>query len=124
MADVEKIGLLKVDFLGLTNLTILGKAVKIIAESKSEEIDLTKLPDGDKLTAELLASAETFGVFQMESAGMRRYVAELRPENIAELAAMVALFRPGPMEHIPRYIDVKFGKAEAHYPHDDLKQMV
>ena len=124
MADVEKIGLLKVDFLGLTNLTILGKAVKIIAESKSEEIDLTKLPDGDKLTAELLASAETFGVFQMESAGMRRYVAELRPENIAELAAMVALFRPGPMEHIPRYIDVKFGKAEAHYPHDDLANIL
>ena len=124
MADVEKIGLLKVDFLGLTNLTILGKAVKIIAESKSEEIDLTKLPDGDKLTAELLASAERFGVFQMESAGMRRYVAELRPENIAELAAMVALFRPGPMEHIPRYIDVKFGKAEAHYPHDDLANIL
>tara|TARA_Y100000814_G_scaffold76204_1_gene48010 strand:+ start:3986 stop:7630 length:3645 start_codon:yes stop_codon:yes gene_type:complete len=124
MADVEKIGLLKVDFLGLTNLTILGKAVKIIAESKGEEIDLTKLPDGDKLTAELLASAETFGVFQMESAGMRRYVAELRPENIGELAAMVALFRPGPMEHIPRYIDVKFGKAEAHYPHEDLANIL
>ena len=124
MADVEKIGLLKVDFLGLTNLTILGKAVKIIAESKGEEIDLTKLPDGDKLTAELLASAETFGVFQMESAGMRRYVAELRPENIGELAAMVALFRPGPMEHIPRYIDVKFGKAEPHYPHEDLANIL
>jgi len=124
MADVEKIGLLKVDFLGLTNLTILGKAVEIIAESKGEEIDLTKLPDGDKLTAELLASAETFGVFQMESAGMRRYVADLKPENIAELAAMVALFRPGPMEHIPRYIDVKFGKAEAHYPHNDLANIL
>ena len=124
MADVEKIGLLKVDFLGLTNLTILGKAVEIISEARGEEIDLTKLPDGDKLTADLLASAETFGIFQMESAGMRRYVAELKPENIAELAAMVALFRPGPMEHIPRYIDVKFGKAAAHYPHDDLANIL
>ena len=68
----------------------------------------------------LLADAQTFGVFQMESAGMRRYVAELQPKDIRELAAIVALYRPGPMEHIPRYIEVKHGRAAAHYPHPDL----
>jgi len=120
MADVERIGLLKVDFLGLTNLTILGCAVDMIREECGETIDLMALPDGDPATAELLAKAETFGVFQMESSGMRRYVAELKPANIRELAAMIALFRPGPMEHIPRYIDVKFGRVDAHYPHPDL----
>ena len=124
MADVERIGLLKVDFLGLTNLTILGRAVEMIREERGETIDLMALPDGDEATAELLAKAETFGVFQMESSGMRRYVAELKPANISELAAMVALFRPGPMEHIPRYIDVKFGRVEAHYPHPDLANIL
>jgi DNA polymerase-3 subunit alpha len=124
MADVERIGLLKVDFLGLTNLTILGRAVDMIREERGETIDLMALPDGDPATAELLAKAETFGVFQMESSGMRRYVVELKPANIRELAAMVALFRPGPMEHIPRYIDVKFGRVEAHYPHPDLANIL
>ena len=124
MADVDRIGLLKVDYLGLTNLTILGNAVKLIEEHHGEKLDLMALPDGDEATAELLSRAETFGVFQMESPGMRRYVAELKPANIAELAAMVALFRPGPMEHIPRYIDVKHGRAAAVYPHDDLANIL
>ena len=124
MADVERIGLLKVDYLGLTNLTILGRAVELIEQERGETIDLMALPDGDEATAGLLARAETFGVFQMESAGMRRYVAELKPANISELAAMVALFRPGPMEHIPRYIDVKHGRAEPVYPHPDLAEIL
>ena len=124
MADVERIGLLKVDYLGLTNLTILGRAVQLIEEQRGETLDLMALPDGDEATAALLAAAETFGVFQMESSGMRRYVAELQPANISELAAMVALFRPGPMEHIPRYIDVKHGRAAPVYPHDDLANIL
>ncbi len=124
MADVERIGLLKVDFLGLTNLTILGRAVELIREERGETVELTSIPDDDALTAEMLARAETFGVFQLESAGMRRYVGALKPRNITELAAMVALFRPGPMEHIPRYIDVKFGRAEAAYPHPDLANIL
>jgi DNA polymerase-3 subunit alpha len=124
MADVERIGLLKVDYLGLTNLTILGRAVALIEEQRGEALDLMALPDGDEATAQLLAKAETFGVFQMEGAGMRRYVAELKPANIAELAAMVALFRPGPMEHIPRYIDVKHGRAAPVYPHEDLADIL
>ncbi|MSQ42064.1 MAG: DNA polymerase III subunit alpha [Dehalococcoidia bacterium] len=120
MADVETIGLLKLDFLGLTNLSILGRAVQLIRERRGEALDLLALPDGDPDTAALLAAAETFGVFQMESAGMRRYVAELQPRDIREVAAMVALYRPGPMEHIPSYIEAKHGRAAPHYLHADL----
>ncbi|RLT28538.1 MAG: DNA polymerase III subunit alpha [Chloroflexi bacterium] len=124
MAEVAKIGLVKMDFLGLINLTILGHAVELIRSERGEDLDLTALPDADPDTAELLAKAQTFGVFQMESAGMRRYVAELQPKDIRELSAMVALYRPGPMEHIPRYIEVKHGRAAAHYPHEDLADLL
>lgn len=120
MGDVARIGLLKMDYLGLTNLTILGQAVKLVREHHGVDLDLRTIPDTDPDTAALLAEANTFGVFQMESAGMRRQVRELRPENIAELSAMVALYRPGPMDQIPRYIDVKHGRATAHYPHSDI----
>ena len=116
MHDVARIGLLKLDFLGLTNLTILGKATELIAGG----LDLETIPDGDEATAELLAEGRTFGVFQLEGGGVRRWVQELQPRDIRELAAMIALYRPGPMEHIPRYIDVKHGRAEARYPHADL----
>ena len=103
METVGEIGLLKMDFLGLSNLTILGEAVEIIAEQRGEVLDPLQFPDGDTATYEMLSAGETFGVFQLESAGMRRYIRQLRPSSIAELAAMVALYRPGPMEHIPRY---------------------
>ncbi len=116
MNDVAKIGLLKLDFLGLANLTILGKAAELIEGG----LDLEAIPDGDAAAAQLLAEGRTFGVFQLEGGGMRRWVQELQPSDIRELAAMIALYRPGPMEHIPRYIDVKYGRAEAHYPHEDL----
>ena len=124
MNEVEKIGLLKLDFLGLTNLTILGRAVELIREHRGEQIDLSALPDGDVSATALFAAAETFGVFQMESTGMRRYVAELQPQNIREVAAMVALYRPGPMEHIPRYIDAKHGRVAPVYPHEDLAEIL
>ena len=120
MNDVAKIGLLKLDYLGLSNLTILGRAADLIGEAAGEPFELETIPDGDELTAEMLARGETFGVFQLESAGMRRNITELRPRDIRELAAMIALYRPGPMEHIPRYVEVKHGRAEAHYPHADL----
>ncbi|MBM3139056.1 MAG: DNA polymerase III subunit alpha, partial [Chloroflexi bacterium] len=124
MGDIEKIGLLKLDLLGLTNLTILGRAVELIQRERGERVDLNALPDGDPATAELLAAGETFGVFQLESSGMRRYVMELRPRDIRELAAMVALFRPGPMEHIPQFIDARHGRVEPHYPHEDLADIL
>jgi DNA polymerase-3 subunit alpha len=124
MAEIEKIGLLKIDYLGLTNLTILGKAIEEIERRRGEHIDLLTIPDGDEAAAALLAAGETFGIFQMESAGMRRYVVDLKPKDIRELSAMVALFRPGPLEHIPRFIDVKHGRIAAHYAHEDLRPIL
>ena len=120
MNDVAKIGLLKLDFLGLANLTILGRAADLIGEHIGEPLDLETIPDGDEATADLLREGRTFGVFQLEGSGMRRWVTELQPRDIRELAAMIALYRPGPMEHIPRYIEVKHGRAAPHYPHEDL----
>lgn len=120
MNDVAKIGLLKLDFLGLANLTILGKAAELISEHIGKPLNLDAIPDGDEATANLLKEGHTFGVFQLESSGMRRYVTELQPRDIRELAAMIALYRPGPMEHIPRYVEVKHGRAKPQYPHADL----
>ncbi len=120
MEQVAKIGLLKLDFLGLANLTILGHAVDLIRETMGEEIDLLKIPDSDAKTMAMLGKGETFGVFQLESSGMRRYVQDLQPTNIADLCALVALYRPGPMQHIPRYIDGKHGRVPITYPHPDI----
>jgi DNA polymerase-3 subunit alpha len=120
METVAEIGLLKMDFLGLANLTILGEAVEIIRERHGIEIDPKHLPEDDVKTFEMLANGETFGVFQLESAGMRRYIRELRPGSIAELSAMVALYRPGPMQHIPTYCRAKHGEEPIRYPHQDL----
>ena len=124
MWDVAELGLLKMDFLGLTNLTILGTAVRGHQAGAGVEIDLANLPDGDPKTYEMLARGETFGVFQLESGGMRRYVQDLRPSSIKDLAAMVALYRPGPMQHIPTYIRAKHGLEEIRYPHPDLAEIL
>jgi DNA polymerase-3 subunit alpha len=124
MNDVAALGLLKMDFLGLANLTILGKAVEVIRQTRGEEIDMSALPEGDAKTYEMLARGETFGVFQMESAGMTRSVRDLRPSSIKDLAAMVALYRPGPMQHIPTYISAKHGEAAIKYPHEDLADVL
>ena len=120
MDQVAKIGLLKMDFLGLSNLTILQHAIDAIRETTGEEVDLLRIADGDPKTMEMLGKGETFGVFQLESSGMRRYVQDLQPTNIADLCALVALYRPGPMQHIPRYIQGKHGDIEIRYPHADL----
>jgi DNA polymerase-3 subunit alpha len=124
MNTIAEVGLLKMDFLGLSNLTILAKAVELIRQTRGVAIDLKHLPDGDPKTYDLLSRGETFAVFQLESAGMRRYIQELRPSSIAELAAMVALYRPGPMQHIPRYCDAKHGRVPITYPHPDLKDIL
>jgi DNA polymerase III subunit alpha len=124
MDQVAKIGLLKMDFLGLSNLTILGRAIDIIRETRGEEVDLLTIPDGDPKTMQMLGRAETFGVFQLESAGMRRYVQDLQPTDIADLCALVALYRPGPMQQIPRFIDGKHGRVEITYPHPDLANIL
>ncbi len=124
MDEVAAVGLLKMDFLGLTNLTILEEAVGLCQEHEGVEIDYVNLPDGDQKTFDLLASGDTFGVFQLESGGMRRVVADLKPTSIRDLAALLALYRPGPMEHIPRFIESKHGRQAVSYPHDDLGEIL
>jgi DNA polymerase-3 subunit alpha len=121
MHGVDALGLLKFDFLGLSNLTILRQAVDLIREHRGIEIDLEKIPLDDKTTFDLLTTGETTGVFQLESAGMRRYVRELRPTSVFDLAAMVALYRPGPMENIPAYIRRKHGEEKVTYLHPLLE---
>ncbi|MEO5964806.1 MAG: DNA polymerase III subunit alpha, partial [Candidatus Limnocylindrales bacterium] len=121
MHAIEALGLLKFDFLGLSNLTILRKAVDLIIENRGERVDLDDIPLDDAKTFELLASGETTGVFQLESAGMRRYVRELQPSSVFDLAAMVALYRPGPMDNIPAYIRRKHGQEKVEYLHPLLE---
>ena len=121
MHGIEALGLLKFDFLGLSNLTILRKAVDLIRDNRNVAVDLDAIPLDDPLTFELLASGETTGVFQLESPGMRRYVRELRPTSVFDLAAMVALYRPGPMDNIPAYIRRKHGEEAVTYLHPLLE---
>jgi DNA polymerase-3 subunit alpha len=124
MEDIAQIGLLKMDFLGLANLTILRKAKEIIAQDCGIELDLFGFPMDDFKTFDLLSSGETAGVFQLESAGMRRYIKELKPHTFEEIAAMVALYRPGPMEHIPTYIRAKRGDEPIAYLHPALEDIL
>jgi DNA polymerase-3 subunit alpha len=124
MEPVAKLGLLKMDFLGLTNLTILDRAVKLLDETRGIKIDLGRLPLDDKPTFELLSSGKTNDLFQLESAGMQRYIKELKPSNLGDIAAMIALYRPGPMEHIDTFINAKHGRAPISYPHPSLQELL
>lgn len=124
MEDIARIGLLKMDFLGLANLTILGKVQEIIRESRGIQIDIHDIPLDDASTFELLSSGETTGVFQLEGSGMRRYIKELKPNTFSDIAAMVALYRPGPMEHIPTFIKAKHGEEAIHYPDPALANIL
>ncbi len=116
MHACEALGLLKFDFLGLINLTILADAVALIRDHRGVEIDVDNLPLDDTKTFELLSTGETTGIFQLEGSGMRRYVKDLKPTEVRDLAAMVALFRPGPMANIPAYIRRKHGEEAGHLP--------
>ncbi len=124
MEDIAQIGLLKMDFLGLANLTILGKAKEIIYQNRGIDIDLHHISLNDAKTFELLSSGETTGVFQLEGAGMRRYIKELKPTTFSDIAAMVALYRPGPMEHIPTFIKAKHGEEPIRYPDPALASIL
>ncbi|HSX02418.1 MAG TPA: DNA polymerase III subunit alpha [Candidatus Saccharimonadia bacterium] len=115
MGYVEEVGLLKMDFLGLSNLTIINNALVIIKRVYDVDIDLGHLPLDDKPTFELLARGDTTGVFQLESAGMKRYLRELKPTVFDDIIAMAALYRPGPMQFIDGFIDRKHGRAEISY---------
>ena len=124
MHAIEDLGLLKMDFLGLRNLTLIEQALKLIKYNHKKEIDISKIPLDDKKTFNLLKKAETTGVFQMESDGFRRYLKQLKPTEIEDLITMVALYRPGPMEWIPDYIAGKHGKRKLHWLHPKLKPIL
>ena len=121
---LEQIGLLKMDFLGLANLTMLAKAVEYVKESRGIDIDLSEIPLDDPLTFQKLSEGGTHSVFQLEGSGMTRYVKELKPQSIRHLAAMVALYRPGPMAHIPNYIARKDGRQAVEYPDPSLEDIL
>jgi DNA polymerase-3 subunit alpha len=121
---VEKIGLVKMDFLGLKNLTIIQNALKIIKKTTGDVIDIDTLKLEDKKTFELLQYGDTTGVFQLESSGMKRYLKKLKPTVFEDIIAMVALYRPGPMEWIPDFIAGKHGTKKVEYLHPKLKPIL
>lgn len=124
VSDAKAIGLLKVDFLGLRNLTILENAFNYIKKQRGINLELEKIPLNDKRTFQLISRGETFGVFQLESAGMRRLAKDLKPTKLSDIAAMVALYRPGPMDLIPFFIAGKNNPKKVKYLHPDLKQIL
>lgn len=115
MHDVEEVGLVKMDFLGIRNLSILGESVKIVNIAKDKNIDLANIPLDDKKVFNLLAKGETMGLFQLGGSGMTRYLKELKPTSIFDIMAMISLFRPGPMNSIPEFIDRKNTSKKINY---------
>jgi len=124
MHSIEDLGLLKMDFLGLKNLTIIENTLKLIKKKRDLELDIDNIPKDDKTTFKLLQKGETTCVFQLESEGMKRYLKQLKPTNIEDIIAMIALFRPGPMALIPEYIQRKYGEKEVKFLHPKLKPIL
>ncbi|MBQ1619873.1 MAG: DNA polymerase III subunit alpha, partial [Oscillospiraceae bacterium] len=123
MVTLEELGLLKMDFLGLRNLTILDDAVKMIRD-KEPDFTLSKIPENDPATYEMLQQGKTSGVFQLESAGMTGVCVGLKPENVEDLTAIIALYRPGPMDSIPRFIASKHDPRLVTYLHPALEPIL
>lgn len=124
MKYAETAGLVKFDFLGLKTLTVMQKACALIKERCAVDVDLLSLPMDDKKTYALLSSGETMGVFQLESAGMRDVLRKLKPDRFADIIALVALYRPGPMDNIPRYIACKHELEQPDYLHESLQPIL
>ena len=123
MTQLEELGLLKMDFLGLRNLTVLHDAVELVRKTKPD-FDLGKIPDDDPKVFEMLTLGKTSGVFQMESSGMTGVCVGLKPKNIEDITAIIALYRPGPMDSIPRFIDCKHHPERIRYKHPMLKDIL
>jgi DNA polymerase-3 subunit alpha len=122
--SVEALGLLKMDFLGLSNLTIIEHALSVIDKIHGVKIDIENIPLDDEKAFKLFQLGQTTGVFQLESSGMKRYLKQLLPNDLEDIIAMVALYRPGPMEYIPDYIDGKHGRKKPKYLHPKLKPIL
>jgi DNA polymerase III subunit alpha len=123
MKTVEEIGLLKMDFLGLRNLSIIDEAIRLVKDNQGIAIDLKNIPTDDPLTFQLLSSGDNSGVFQLESPGMRSVLKELKPSVFEDIIAVISLYRPGPMEQIPEFIRRKHG-AEISYTHPNLEEIL
>ncbi|MCD8484698.1 DNA polymerase III subunit alpha [Candidatus Woesebacteria bacterium] len=117
----DAIGLLKFDFLGLRNLSILGEAVEWVKKTKSIDVDLDRISLEEKDVYDMISRGETTGIFQMESGGMRRVARQLKPNKFSDITAMVALYRPGPMDLIPGFVEAKHNPEKIQYPHPDLE---
>ncbi len=124
MHSIEDLGILKMDFLGLKNLTIIEDTLARIYKVQGKKIDIENIPLDDKLVYKLFQKGETVGVFQLESEGMRRYLKQLKPTELEDIIAMVALYRPGPMQLIPDYIAGKNKKKQVEYLHPKLKPIL
>ena len=124
MRSIEDLGLLKMDFLGLKNLTIIENTINLIKKNRNKDVNIEKISLQDQKTFKLLQDANTTGVFQLESDGMKRYLKQLRPSEFEDIIAMVALFRPGPMNLIPEFIDRKHGRKEITYIHPKLEPIL
>ena len=120
MSIVDKLGLLKIDFLGLSTLTIMAQACELIEKRHGVKLTLNNIPSDDPETYQLIGRGETIGLFQVESSGMRRYLKEMKPTKLEHMIAMVALYRPGPMDFIPDYIDRMHNRQEISYRHEGL----
>jgi len=121
---VEDIGLLKMDILGLKNLSLIRETVNAVKDTKKLELDMNKIPFNDEKTFEVFKQGNTIGIFQFESPGMRKYLRELKPSSLEDLIAMNALYRPGPMDNIPRFIKCKHGFEKINCYHNDLEQVL
>ncbi|MFB7301956.1 DNA polymerase III subunit alpha [Heyndrickxia sporothermodurans] len=124
MDILEEIGLLKMDFLGLRNLSLIERIVASIQKGTGSKINIDQIPLDDEKTYQLLSEGNTTGIFQLESEGMRSVLKRLKPTDFEDIVAVNALYRPGPMENIPLYIDRKHGKEMIQYPHQDLEPIL
>ncbi len=123
MDVLDSLGLLKVDFLGLSTLTVMARACEKIRQRHGVELDIHSIPVDDPETFELLGHGDVLGVFQVEGAGMRRFLVDMKPKELANVIAMVALYRPGPMDFIPTYIRRMHGEEEVTYRHEALEEI-
>lgn len=124
VSDNKAVGLLKVDFLGLRNLTILEEALRFVEQTTGRKINIHDVPLDDKKSYDLIARGETIGVFQLESGGMRRLAKDLKPSKMSDITAMVALYRPGPMDLIPLFLEGKSNEKKIKYLHKDLQPIL
>ncbi|MCL6626474.1 DNA polymerase III subunit alpha [Alicyclobacillus shizuokensis] len=124
MEDVERMGLIKMDFLGLRTLTLIDACVESVRRRTGKSIPIRALPDGDEATFAMLGRGETNGCFQLESAGVRRILRQMRPHRLEDLIAVISLYRPGPMENIPTFLSAREGETPIRYPHPDLEPIL